>query len=274
MIPNDAMNDGSPKNATNLTVDNTLPPAPDPYMLDAVAQNNTITTNRRPVFLWNNSTDSEGHTLTYQIYIDDDPDFSAPEYTNDSLNNDTTANQTSFTPFADLSISTYSWKVRAYDGYNFSSWSDIWGFDLQSSVAISMVNNTSNFTNDLGEYPTPGDNSNTSLPGVGWFVVENDGNCEINLTINGSDFWPVESNPTTYYRFKTIPNVTGSYADGTSSWTQVPALSSADHVGWMMYDNVSNLDKNRTDLHFNITVPASYSAGQLSSTVWIVGEES
>jgi len=262
-------------NFTNYSVgEDSTPTAPDPYMLDAVPQNTTITTNRRPVFLWNNSTDPDGGTLTYQIQIDDDPDFSDLEYDNASLYNDTEANQTSFTPFKELNFSTYSWRVRAFDSAVYSDWSVIWGFELQSSVAISMVNNTSNFTNDLGTFPKPGDNSNTSIPGVGWFVVENDGNCEINLTINGSDFWPTVPNPTSNYNFKTEPNVTGSYVEGTSSWTQVPVTSTADHVGWLLHNNITNLDKNRTDIYFNITVPVDYGAGQLSSTVWITGEES
>jgi hypothetical protein len=93
-------------NAFSVHVVNVAPSIPS---LNSPADNST-TTNNKPAFDWDNSTDPAGanDTITYRIQIDNNCDFSSPERNEVTSSSD-------FTPLAALADGTYCWRVSGSD---------------------------------------------------------------------------------------------------------------------------------------------------------------
>jgi parallel beta-helix repeat protein len=112
-----AGNIGANSSSRSFRVDVTAPPAPS--LRSPV--NGTITNNNTPSFVWDVVTDPSG--LTYDLQLDNDPDFTSPEINQTGLTDNT------YTPIAELFDENYSWRVRAVDGAgNVGQWSVVWTF--------------------------------------------------------------------------------------------------------------------------------------------------
>jgi hypothetical protein len=66
-------------------------------------------TSDRPEFRWTPVIDREGDTVTFEVQIDDQADFSSPEV------DGRLGPETSFTPERPLRAGTYCWRVRSID---------------------------------------------------------------------------------------------------------------------------------------------------------------
>jgi len=90
---------------------------------------------------WTNSEQASGLPLTYYLEVDDDIDFSSPEYVNSSIAE--TENITGDTPPSNLSFGTYYWRVLATNTTLNSSWSETRSFSLASFIAtINLFDET------------------------------------------------------------------------------------------------------------------------------------
>jgi immune inhibitor A len=108
--------------------------------------NGTYTNNRRPTF---DFSDSPGATR-YEIIIDDNIDFSSPLY---DINN---LLSSQYTPTANLVDSVYYWRVKAFNGTAWSSWSATWNVVVDATAPLAPTNIRANGTN-----PSPWTNNAT-----------------------------------------------------------------------------------------------------------------
>ena len=276
VTPTDTVQDGTVLNssATTVLVSNVPPGLPAQWSVDeALSNSSTPITNRRPVLVWNNSTDTNGDALTYELVIDNDMDFSSPEINVSGLENTTLDNSTNYTSSLEADVDdVHAWKVRAWDGTAWGQYGPIWWYEVQSSVSISMA--ADGDTAAFGDMYAPLTNSTLLYPVVGFPVVSNDGNCDVNITVTGTDVWDSDANPTANFVFQTRENETDSIEDGElTTWTQVPATSAVDHIGKLLHRNYTNTVGN-VSIHINITVPYTELAGSKSSTLTFTAEKS
>lgn len=100
--------------ASSFTIDTTPPPSPK-----LISPTNNITISRKPKFSW----ERLGAATKYQIEIDNNLDFSSPEWA--SLRNETTY-QASF-----MRKGIYFWRVRARDmAGNWGNWSTVFTYNI------------------------------------------------------------------------------------------------------------------------------------------------
>ena len=83
--------------------------------------------NSTPTFVWNAAAGAD----TYQIQVDDNPDFGSParEYT--------TAG-TDYTPMSDIGGGIFYWHVRASNGLGTGEWSAKWEFTAPPSASVGI----------------------------------------------------------------------------------------------------------------------------------------
>jgi len=191
VTPYDETDYGDSKESNTLTILNT---APNQTVLISPAEEASIT-NRTPEFIWKSAGDNDGDSLTYDLLVDDDNEFGAPEI------DQTGIGDTNYKPTSDLTIDTvYYWKVRAYDSSDYGDYSDVWNFTLNSYVAVTVPNNTVAYGSVTRNEDTPtGDLPSTPpLP----FSVQNDGNAFINITVYATQLFDEAPLPSEYYQCK------------------------------------------------------------------------
>ncbi len=217
----------------------------------------THITNVTPKLYWQNSTDIDGQTRTYHIQVDDNSDFTSPNVNITAITEG--SYNTSYTVVNPLSIGVYFWRVRAYDSIDYSNWSNTWNFTLDS-INILVINKTVNF-NAI----TIGTSNDTTTNNPVPFVIQNDGNVNVNVSIYALDaLWGNAALDTQYFQFK-IDNFTSennSFKWGLLSWTNVsssPVLS----IG-----NLSSSDStDSAEIDVKITAPYGELVGDKSSTL-------
>lgn len=123
---------------------------PGETSLDAPSDG-AILNNNKPAFSWNIVSGATG----YQIFVDDNNDFSSPVI-------DQSPAGTSYTPTSGLTDGTYYWKVRAKDDV------DLWG---ANTTANSFVIDTLAPDPPTLTSPTHGDISNIQSPDLTWSTV-------------------------------------------------------------------------------------------------------
>ena len=192
-----------------------------------------------------------------------------------------TAGNTSHTPAQDLTPNDdapYFWKVRAYDGTDYSSWSSVWNLTIISVVAISLPVNTINFgTGHPAENATCTlETEQSSYAGcvgfntnVAAFVIQNDGNVNVNISINASNIWSTQPNPSSYYQYKIAENETGSYTSATTTYTNMKT-SLENAIEALKYSDSSDTAKT----HLKFMVPGSEPPTEKSSTINFEAEQS
>lgn len=99
---------------------NTPPSIP---ILNAPA-NGSYTNVTTPTLDWADSVDSDGDAINYVLRIDGPSGF----------NEELTVGVSGYTHPGLPEDGLYTWKVKSYDGYGYSSWSDIWSFTLDTNA--------------------------------------------------------------------------------------------------------------------------------------------
>jgi RHS repeat-associated protein len=173
--------------------------------------NNTSTSNGTPTFSWNTPLNTNGAAFTYEIQVDNNSDFSSPEFTNigSALN---------ATPSSALAEGTYSWRVRAIDDVGTPRpWSSSWTLTVVYSIPVlnSPANNTSvNTTKPIFSW-----NSVVTTVGSPYtYEIQVDNNNDFSspeFTNTGSTFTAAPSN---------------ALAEGTYSW-RVRAIDNVGNPG-------------------------------------------
>jgi hypothetical protein len=214
-----------------------------PVVTLSVPADNNITTNRTPFFNWT-ATDPDGDPITgYEINITAFRASGSSTCIESIIN--ATGTASNFTPLRDLKCMSdagmyYLWSVRANDSSGPGDWTtprmiNITAY-LATSLSVSVVdfgilnvlNNSWNDTKDDSPFP---------------FNLSNDGNCFVNVSINGSPLWSSVSAPNIYYNFS-IRNATGEegafiWAGTQTNYTQMPTIS-ANAIYYLNYSDAKD----------------------------------
>ncbi len=233
-----------------ITVTNT----PPGNVTQIAPRTNNVTTNRTPEFVWQNTTDADNDTLTFLLNI------KCVLCSQDNrLYNITHTNYTLETPLEHLGDDNYfyNWSVTANDGFTYGGESNASNITINSLVSISLLQASINFgAMALGEENTTHDD----IPAP--FVIENDGNVYVNVSIaaNQSIFLS-KPLPTSNFQYK-IDNTSKLFAydynsvNTTKNWTNITLAAKLSIV------NLSYLDRNDTaEIDLRIKVPTDEPQG-------------
>jgi parallel beta-helix repeat protein len=212
------------------------------------------TQDRTPTLTWSVPSDDDSDSLTYHVFVNDSA--------GGIIYNQTGIATNSYTFSSDLTLDdTYFWRIRANDSEDFGTWSDLWNFTVDSVVTISATTGSISF-GSLG----PGVTDNTSDDSPSPFVIQNDGNSLINISVNASQLFDQAAMGTDPYQFK-IDNSTetGSFNWLTSiiNWINMPSAAVVA-IDSLKYEDSTD----SAEIDILATVPTDELAGSKSSTVY------
>ncbi|MCF7910491.1 hypothetical protein K9L16_02355 [Candidatus Pacearchaeota archaeon] len=229
---------------------------------------NSATNDRTPTFQWSGY-DAEGDSLVYELNITLDANSLCvdPEKIISDLSSESyTLPEGDYLKCLYDNSDTYLWKVRASQdsGETWGNWSETWRLNITSHLVLTAVNDTVNFgTMNISE------TSNTTDDSPGPFLLQNDGNCEVNVSLNSSSLWTSVSHPSSYYQYK-IDNKSGEEGSFNSSfsqinWAQMPALTgnAIANLNWLNSTDLAEVD-------VLVEVPSTESPGSKSSTIYFI----
>jgi hypothetical protein len=226
---------------------------------------NATTTNRSQNFTWSGF-DAEGDPLNYEFNITLYDNGAPGRICSDSRNVIATGNFT-IDPYLKCLFDDgyyYNWTVRANDGHVYGAWATPRRLNVQSMVSITLLNRTVSFGTVLpDDFNDTVDNAPTPL------LLENDGNCIVNVSLNASNLWLTSPNPSGNFTYK-IDNYSGEPGSfnwnlSRTFWTPVPANTSLQMA--IAFFNWSNA-ADTAEIDFYIHVPRLEPAG--TRTSWIV----
>ena len=247
-------------NSTALEILNTLP-----IVSLTSPPNNNITTNRTPEFSWSGS-DVDNDTLTYQINIS----LNATSLCTDPDRDDTGISNEYYIPSQYLNClidngDSYTWTVRASDdsGSTYGNWATARRINIQSQIITSLPNNTVNFgTMNISD--TKNTTTNNPFP----LLLQNDGNCLLNITINATDLWQSVFGNSSYFQYKidnkSTENGSFNWLLSQTNWQKMPNTSQIAIVEINWNDSI---DSAEVDLL--VTVPAGEGSGDRSSMIYL-----
>ena len=243
-----------------------------PIVILIYPEDNESIINRNPNLLWNGvDPDGEDDILGYELDIFCHNGCSEDNREGILIN--------SGTPFIDENYSViyplkylqdngyyYSWRVRARDSDGWGNWSEEWNFNVTSLVSI-------NLNVDLVSFGAlaPGESSSTDPPLPNPFVLENDGNCIANISMNATDLFDnmENQNPSEYFQFKIaeVDQEQGSFDLGLSqmSWANVMASENPEKV--LVYFNWSDANDS-AEIDIYVEAPYTESSGQKESLIY------
>jgi len=253
------------ENSSGLEILNSLPTV---SLVELSDWNST--TNRTPRLSWN-SNDEDGDSMIYEIRVNE-YQYSGAKICNDDIS-DNNLNVESFVFSSDLICLYddgyyYNWSVRASDdsGASWGDWSSVWHFNVTAEVSIILSVSDLNF-GSMG----PGDVNDTSNVGLNPFVLENDGNVGVNVSLNSSALWTEASGDSSYYRFK-VDNVSGEegsfdWVSSVTNWLNVPITGNVVGIAGLNYSDSG--DSAEVDIF--LEVPANENPGVKSATIIFTG---
>jgi len=202
---------------SSVTVGNSAPNTP--ILLEPSDANSTLF-NRSPTFLWN-CTDNDSNSLNFTLEINNSV---SPNYMYYNLSLTPSGSNYTYTipdelqTFIESENNAYEWRVRAFDGINYSVWSEVYNFSIEEYVIITMVNNTIDFGSGLNLL-----NSYDTISDANPFLIRNDGNVNVTLiNFTAPSFWLSRPLGTEYLQYKTdnySSNSTYNYSGSVTSWT-------------------------------------------------------
>jgi len=252
-------------NSTSLTILNTPPVAP---VLDS-PNDGSSTTDRTPQFSWTSGGDDDLDSLTYELNL---TCFNVAGGGCTSKGSDnrhvTSISGTTYTIIGDLkylydSNYFYNWSVRANDSEDFSLWSSSRGINISALIEISLPNSSVEF----GQINFQGSNDTTD-DSPSPFVIQNDGNSFVNVTVEATSLWNTVVNPTEYYEFKadnvSSENGAFNWLGSITAFTSVPLTGSAQlFLAELNYTNVTD----SAEIDISIAVPPNEGSDVRSSVV-------
>jgi uncharacterized delta-60 repeat protein len=246
------------KNSTGLTILNTLPTV----SLISPADGASVT-DRTPLLEWDGS-DDDGDSLTYEVNVSLVPS----SLCTDSDRNPSGLSDENYTvsPYLNCLYDNgdyYIWNVRASDDEGTGSWSSTRSFNVTAEIIISLPNDAIEFGNMNND-----DSKDTTTDNPAPFTIQNDGNCLINITINGTQLFDLASGASDYYKYK-IDNVTGeegsfNWGGSVTTWGQMPITTTELAIVELDWDDANDIAE--ADLY--VLVPTSEGAGTKETTVY------
>jgi hypothetical protein len=255
ITPTDGALDGTRKCSDTITIENVI--ATTPTLQNPADESNI--TDRSPNFNWSNSVHEDPLDLTYELEVSTLENFSSITVNQSEINETTDFTNHTITELLDTDVS-YWWRVRSWDGANFSSYSTPFNFTLQSFLSITLVNDGVNF-GSVGI----GNSSNTSDDSPQPFLIENNGNVLVNITVTGDKFFQSGTYPGENFQFKIRENETGAFLIGqsTMTYTDMTNVSSASDIADLNWSGSNN--DARIDLL--VRVPGDEPAGTRNNTI-------
>ena len=181
----------------------TISITPGSLQLIEPANGSKLETTTTPNFNWH----TVNNAVEYEIQVDDNPDFSSPQY-------DARQVESSFPIQAPLSQGSYSWRVRAFNEDERSGdWSETWNFIISIPPAVPTLS-----------LPTDGTQAAINdMPPFSWTPVENAANYEVQVDDSQNFDSPNFGTRTTSTSYR----LTGSLDQGLYYW-RVRALNAYD----------------------------------------------
>ncbi len=257
-------------NSSNLTIINTPPGTPT---LSSPADGSS-TTDRTPTFVWTAGSDDDGDSLFYELNLTcrNILGGGCSGYGEDNRHISFPLGLTSHKLSGDLlylydNNYQYNWSIRAYDEQDYSAWTDFFRVNISSLIQMSLPNSSINF-GQISQFGTNDTSDNSPLP----FLIQNDGNSFVNVTIGATDLWRSQANPSTNYQFK-IDNYTlenGSFNWVLSKFTYTNITLTASPILAIARLNYTNAT-DTAEIDINVTVPLQEAAGARNSTVTFTG---
>ena len=251
-------------NSSELLILNTLP-----NVTLILPVENNITDNRTPLFTWNAS-DDDSDTLKFEFNITLIPSSLCTDSFDRYQSKEALLGNTSYTATPYLRCLSdngdfYNWTVRAYDGENYSNWTNPRSISIQSLVSISLPVENINFgVLKLSE------KANTSSGDYSPMVLENNGNVESNITANFTNLWESAPNPSQHYQFK-ITNTTSSCFNPSSTTTSFTNATAPGITGNVIqnlnFTSGYQAGCNNVSVDVLLEVPSGEPAGNKSSTI-------
>ena len=173
--------------------------APNAPTLFSPADGSTNNFNRTPYLNWTIPTDADGDTLHFQLQLANDSGFSQLVINQSSVTNITGFNPTppvaqgvgneSYAVQSNLWVDKqYFWRVRAYDGYDWGSWSTTFSFNISPLVQCPFGINITSFGSGVTPGTAVNGTSNYAGPSSGTlYNVSNTGNVNENMTQSGTN---------------------------------------------------------------------------------------
>ena len=247
----DGYSEGNTNVSINLTIRNSLP-----NVTLSNPEDGNVTTNRTPLFTWAGS-DDDGDVFNFQINISAKPTGSD----DNRLVNTSQANYSSLLKYLADNGYYYEWSVRANDSEGFGSWTSVRKINITSLIDINATTRFIQF-GSIGLLAFNDTTTNSPAP----FVIQNDGNSLVNVSVNGSSLWLTQANPSQYYRFKidneSSNNGSFDWASSLTAWTNMPLAASTAIAQF----NNSN-DKDAAEVDIYVKVPGGENPGNKTSIV-------
>ncbi|MFA4960034.1 MAG: hypothetical protein WC548_00005, partial [Candidatus Pacearchaeota archaeon] len=251
-------------NSSNLTVLNTLP-----IVTLSSPSNWDKTTNRTPEFTWVGS-DDDSDAMTYDFNITDYKFSGASSCTDSRLAGD--LNGFNYIPASDLMCLHdngyyYKWRVRANDGEGDGSWSSDFVVNITASISILMIQDEVSFS-----ALTPLDNNNDTIDNNPEpFVLENNGNSLINVSVNSSALWNTQQTESDYYQFK-VDNYSGeggafTWLSSVVDWFNFPLSGNVVAIDRLNYSDV----KDSAEIDVRVELPPNEDPGAKGAIVVFTG---
>jgi len=245
--------------------------------------NATLTNHVITLYDWINSTDDENDTITYDLLIDSDSGFISPLITKIGLpDSNYILNLTEVTLLNNNGI--YYWKVRAFDGYEYSSYSSFWMFSIDLTPPRVENSSVMNITecNDLDITIDAWDESGISTVIVEDIYIINQ---SYKMNNTGNNTYKVTIHPCRgmhnlrYYVNDTVGNVNDGVTDWFNVTTTTPRVVSVLITPSFIYNN--SIYVGTGNIQFNITfnklmntsVPLSVNYGNVTpyNTYKVIG---
>ncbi|HLD55039.1 MAG TPA: LamG-like jellyroll fold domain-containing protein [Candidatus Nanoarchaeia archaeon] len=252
--------------SSNLTILNTLP------TVNLVSPNNyNTTTNRTPQFSWSGQ-DDDSDSLTYDLNLTCYSTLGGGCIQYDRYISGISATSYIITQYLEALSDNdyyYNWSVKASDdsGVTYGNYAlPKRRIDINAELIITLINDTVSF-GTLQFQGTANTSTNSPWP----FLLQNDGNCMLNISTNATNLWNSIVNPNNYYQFK-VDNQTGEKGSFNSqlsniSWSQMPATTG------MMIVQLNWSDTNDTaEVDILVEVPTDEGSGDRSSNIVFTAE--
>ncbi|MFC1741850.1 right-handed parallel beta-helix repeat-containing protein [Nanoarchaeota archaeon] len=251
-------------------------------ILSQPADEEIVTDSRNPEYGWTNPEHKLSDSVTYEIQVDDNPDFSSPELTQANISENTI--NTLYWNSSSLNFSTeYSWRARADDTHNISIWSTTRTFRILPTTSCSRITDEIDF-GSMCIFP---DQDKCDSWGLGShindtldnhpppYVIENTGNLRSKGKIYSTPLWVDNSKPPMphrYYQFMIGVLEPGSYDWALdSAWVNMTNSSTSPIESYhgLRWENASD----SLNLHLNLEVPTDEGAGGKYSTTYVMCEQ-
>lgn len=262
IIVNDGYGDSNRVTSEKITIKNT--PPEKPVLLQP--ENNSITTNRHPTFIWQESLDDDNDIVTYDLEVL----FKVCNILNQEYCTGTNLIKTGITGseyqdlVTELDIADYEWQVTPRDDEEHGEPSGTFTFEIEALLNISLVNDVIQFPQmTLGSTEDTSDNN--PLP----FIIENNGNTKVDISINSTNPFQAVALNTEYFQTKARQMTQGSI-DTTAS--ELNWINLSESLKKIIYD-LKYLDSlKQAYIDIKIKVPEDEPPGEKSSTIIVSGE--